>query len=204
MEDTTGLPVRGERVVLRDWRAEDVPLLREWLRPHQEWHRWDGPYFPRPTDADADRMCARLLTRIDRRDRPTPRQQLVIADAASDALLGQVSWYFESEASDWRRLGIVLYDPAHWSGGRGTEALRMWAGYLFATTDVVRLDFATWSGNTGMCRIGQKLGWVEEARFRRARLVRGRRYDSVVHGVLREEWETAETGAPRRPPRPAG
>lgn len=62
-------------------------------------------------------------------------------------------------------------------------------GYLFATTEVVRLDFATWSGNTGMCRIGHKLGWVEEARFRQARQLRGQRYDSVVYGVLRAEWD---------------
>jgi RimJ/RimL family protein N-acetyltransferase len=136
-------------------------------------------------------MCARLLSRTGRTDWPTPRQQLVIADIRTDVLLGQVSWYFESEVSDWRRLGIVLYDPASWSGGRGTEALRMWTDYLFAATEVVRLDFATWSGNTGMCRIGQKLGWVEEARFRQARQVRGQRYDSVVYGVLREDWNTA-------------
>jgi putative hydrolase of HD superfamily len=192
MSDVVGLPLRGGRVVLRDWAAADVPGLREWLRPHHEWHRWDGPYFPRPTDADAEDLCARVLARTDRQDWPVPRQQLVIADAATDVLLGQVSWYFESEVSDWRRLGIVLYDPRSWFGGRGTEALRLWTGYLFATTEVVRLDFATWSGNTGMCRIGQKLGWVEEARFRQARQVRGRRYDSVVYGVLREEWNAAE------------
>jgi len=48
--------------------------------------------------------------------------------------------------------------------------------------------FATWSGNERMCRLGRRLGWVEEARFRQAREVRGQRYDSDVYGVLREEW----------------
>lgn len=107
----------------------------------------------------------------------------------TDALLGQVGWYFESEVSGWGRVGIVLYDPRSWSAGRGTEALRLWADHLFATMQVVRLDVATWSGNLAMCRLGARLGRSEEARFRRAREVDGERFDSVVYGVLREEWE---------------
>lgn len=81
-----------------------------------------------------------------------------------------------------------LFDPAFWSGGRGSEAVRLWTDYLFDTTEIVRLDLATWSGNTGMCRVAAKLGWTEEARFRDARVVGGERYDSVVYGVLRREW----------------
>jgi len=148
-------------------------------------------HFPRPADAEAEEICARLHDDLAEGAWPTPRQRLVVADPVTDVLLGQVSWYFESEASDWRRVGVVLYDPASWSAGRGSEALRLWTDYLFATTEVVRLDFATWSGNIGMCRIGQKLGWHEEARFREAREVGGHRFDGVVYGVLRGEREAA-------------
>lgn len=105
-------------------------------------------------------------------------------------MLGQVSWYWESKETDWRRLGIVIYDPASWNAGRGTEALRLWTTYLFATTSVRRLDFATWSGNAGMLALGRRLGFVEEGRFREARVVDGRVYDSVVMGVLRGEWRS--------------
>jgi putative hydrolase of HD superfamily len=114
--------------------------------------------------------------------------RLTVADITDDRLLGSVGWYWESQETDWRRIGIVLYDPASWSGGRGTEAVSLWTTYLFETTDVVRLDYATWSGNARMCRVGEKLGWTLEARFREARVVDGQRYDSVVYGVLRSEW----------------
>jgi RimJ/RimL family protein N-acetyltransferase len=53
---------------------------------------------------------------------------------------------------------------------------------------VRRLDFATWSGNVGMLRIGQRLGFVEEGRFREARVVDGVPHDAVVMGGLRREW----------------
>jgi RimJ/RimL family protein N-acetyltransferase len=132
--------IAGRTVVLRDWRAEDLPALREWLRPHQEWHRWDGPYYPPPTDAEVDGICADLAARIAAADWPSPRTRVVIADAADDRLLGSIAWYWESKETDWRRIGVVLYDPASWSGGRGTEAVALWTTYLFETTDIVRLD----------------------------------------------------------------
>lgn len=182
------LMLKGSLIVLRDWTVADVPAYREWLRPGHEWQAWDGPYFPLATDEQLDDRCRALRDRIVQSVWPTPRTTLVIADPETDALLGRVAWYFESEVSDWRRIGVGLFDPASWSGGRGTEAVRLWTDYLFATTDIVRLDFATWSGNAGMCRVGKKLGWTEEARFRDARVVREERYDSVVYGVLRREW----------------
>ena len=166
------------------------PWQSPWLRPHHEWHRWDAPYFRRPSDAEADQHCGTLAAEIGRGDWPTPRQRLAVVDPLNDRLIGSIGWYYESEETDWRRIGIVLYDPATWSGGRGTEAVALWTSYLFRTTSIVRLDYATWSGNGRMCRVGQKLGWTEEGRFRAARLVEGRRYDSVVYGVLRSEWES--------------
>lgn len=54
---------------------------------------------------------------------------------------------------------------------------------MFSNTKVPRLDFATWSGNLGMLRIGQRLGFVEEGRFRQAREVDGVLYDAVVMGT---------------------
>jgi len=184
------MPMRidGRRVVLRDWRAADLAAHREWLRPGHEWQRWDAPYYGPPSPGDADGAVEHLRRDIAAGDWPTPRRRLAIADPSTDGYLGLVSWYWESEPSDWRRVGIVLHDPATWSGGLGTEALTLWTTYLFATTGAHRLDFATWSGNERMCRLGRTLGWTEEARFRDAREVRGERYDSVVYGVLRKEW----------------
>jgi len=120
--DPAVTPVDRSRVVLRDWRRNDLAPYREWLQPHHEWHAWDGPYFPRPTDGQAEQRRNDLRRRIDAHDWPTPRTTLVIADRASDLLLGGVTWYYESEETDWR-LGVVLYDPRSWSGGRGTRRL---------------------------------------------------------------------------------
>jgi putative hydrolase of HD superfamily len=46
----------------------------------------------------------------------------------------------------------------------------------------------TWSGNTRMMHLAEKLGFVKEAVYRKARIVNGIYYDSVSYGILREEW----------------
>lgn len=183
------LPLRGSAVRLRDWTAADVERYRYWQQPGHEWQAWDGPDHPRPSPEKIGAVCADLLARVASSEWSAPRQRLVIADAGTDALIGTVNWRWESVESGWGRMGIGLYDPAFWSGGRGAEALWLWTGYLFRRTPAVRLDFATWSGNLRICAVGRKLGFVEEARLRQARLVRGERYDSVIHGLLRTEWE---------------
>ena len=66
----------------------------------------------------------------------------------------------------------------------------MWAEYLWMSyPEIVRLDLRTWSGNAGMMRLAEKLGFTQEARFRKARIVDGVHHDGLGYGILREEWE---------------
>lgn len=180
--------LEGRKVRLRDWTTADLSAYREWLRPDQEWHQWDGPYFPPPTEQEADAAVARIREELQSNAWPEVRRRLVIAEAHTDGLIGTVSWHWESEETEWPRAGITVFDPATRGRGVGSEALTLWADYLFSATHFRRLDFSTWSGNLAMCAVGLKLGWTEEARFRDARVVRGVVYDSVVYGVTRAQW----------------
>lgn len=183
------LQLDGTLVVLRDWRRDDLAPLREWLDPSHPWHETNGPYFAPPTPEGIDSEVERIEAMVDAAVLPSPRSSLAVADSSNDhRLLGQVSWYWESEETDWRRMGIVIYDDAAWGRGQGTDAMHLWTSYLFAKTDALRLDFATYSGNPAMIALGRRLGFVEEGRFRRARRWSGGVHDSVVMGVLREEW----------------
>lgn len=181
----------GERAVLRDWRTDDAEQLTSLLDPARSWHDTNGPYFGRPTAADMrgqrDRLLA--LATLDASDRPVPRTSLAIARHDDDTVVGVVSWYWESESTDWRRMGIVLYDEGARGHGIGREALALWTDYLFRATDALRLDLATYSGNAGMIAVAAALGFVEEARMRAARRWSGGVHDALVFGVLREEWD---------------
>jgi RimJ/RimL family protein N-acetyltransferase len=179
--------IAGRSCSLREWRPVDVAAYREYLRPEHDWHDTNAPYFGRPNEAEADRAAARAQACIGT-NLPVPRTMLVVAAPDDDRLIGMVNWYWECLETDWRRIGIGLYDPAVRGRGIGTEALRLWASYLFETTDALRLDLATFSGNPAMCGAARAAGFVEEARLRQARRWSGGVHDALVYAALRDEW----------------
>ena len=181
----------GRKVALRDWRITDLAAWGEWLKPHHGWRDIDGPYYPKPTPGQIYKILERSNEQIARSEWPHPRRHLVIAERGSDKLIGRVSWHWESQETYWPQVGIVIFDDSYWQRGFGFEALGLWSEYLFKELPpVARLDLRTWSGNPGMMRLAEKTGYVLEARFRNARIVKGKYYDALGYGILREEWQT--------------
>ncbi len=183
------LSLPGKKVTLRDIQSDDLAVLDIWLRGEQEWKKLNAPYYPAQTDDEVTDLLNKMPQRITSGAWPTPRNRLAIAKNADDQIIGMVTWYWISEESQWPAAGIVLYDPANWQQGYGYEALRLWGGYLFESyPQFARLDLQTWSGNHGMMRLAEKLGYRQEACFRKARIVDGTYYDGLGYGMLREEW----------------
>src|SRR5437667_8590367 len=102
--DRNEVRLAGAGCVLRDWRADDLPGYAEWLRPHHAWHATNGPYLGRPTERDAAEATRRLATLTARpaADRPVPRPTLAVADPAAGTTVGFVSWYWQSQPTNWR------------------------------------------------------------------------------------------------------
>lgn len=104
-------------------------------------------------------------------------------------LVGIVTKYWESFATLWLEVGIVIYDENYWSKGIGEHALKLWIRDCFDThPEIARLGLTTWSGNIGMIRLAEKLGLTLEGCLRKVRYYNGIYYDSMKYGVLREEF----------------
>lgn len=178
----------GRQIRLRDWIEDDIAPYSAWMAPHHAWRRTDGPYYPLPTAAQQEKHLARIRRAV-AGEVPDVRVKVVIADRQTDRLVGTVSRYWQSPETRWLSVGISIYDPALWGRGIGHEALGLWCDYLLgAPLELARLDLRTWSGNVGMMRLAEKLGFQREATFRKARIVDGAFYDGLGYGVLREEW----------------
>ena len=183
------IPVCGERVRLRDFEEKDLQLYWRWMQPGNAWQRTDGPYYPPETPQELEAGFAKIKKRVTEKNFPSPRMFLAIADKDTDVLVGRVSSYWECVDTKWLCAGIDIYDQGKWGKGLGYEAMRLWVDYLFgARPDIVRLELRTWSGNRGMVRLAEKLGFRREACFRKARIVDGNYYDALGFGILREEW----------------
>jgi RimJ/RimL family protein N-acetyltransferase len=183
------LRIEGQPIDLRDWQLDDLEAYRAWMQPGQRWQELDGPYYPQASPTAVDERVKRLREQILSSDWPDPRTRLVVANHSANTVIGTVNWYWNGQETNWLAVGIALFDPASWGQGIGYAGLGLWCEYLWAALpQIVRLDLRTWSGNHGMMRLAEKLGFLQEACFRKARIVRGEYYDGLGYGVLREEW----------------
>ncbi len=181
--------LQGTQICLRDWQLEDLPKYRKWLIGNHLWKKFDGPYYPKMDEAQTDVYLAKKEKRIKENDWNTPRREVVIVDKTSKDFIGIVSRYWTSKETNWLCIGIIIYNEAFWSKGIGYEAYGLWCQYLFdQMPELVRLDMRSWSGNKGLMKLAEKLGFQLEATFRKARIVDGKYYDGVGYGMLREEW----------------
>ncbi|MEK3836680.1 MULTISPECIES: GNAT family N-acetyltransferase [unclassified Paenibacillus] len=174
--------IQDHELQIRPIAEGDLPRLWELAYKEEapEWKKWDAPYYEhkRITWETYNRKRAEIIGCVN---------NWVIE--VEGVVIGDVSYYWEHEPSYWLEMGIVIYDPAYWSSGYGTRALKLWIGHLFTTLPLVRVGYTTWSGNERMMKAGMKLGMMMEARLRKCRYYNGIYYDSIRMGLLREEWE---------------
>lgn len=162
---------------------EEKDLFRIWelefKDENPEWKEWNAPYYPYKSKKYEEFLpIGQSWLNSD--------NNWVIE--VNGIVYGIVSYYWEHEPSRWLEIGICLHQSSSWGKGIGTRALKLWINHLFNSLPIVRVGFTTWSGNERMIAVGEKLGMQLEARIRKVRIYKGRYYDSIRMGILREEW----------------
>lgn len=176
-------------IFLRDITFEDLPVYRQLISPGQAYHKLNGPYFGLPTEADQNRKIMEIGQSL---GQPDPDLTFkLICDENSERMLGEVSYYWKDERTNWLEIGIVIFNETDWGKGIGRRALPLWIDHQFKIRpELVRIGLTTWSGNHGMIALATSLGLFEEARYRKARTLNGEYFDSLSYGILKEEWVT--------------
>lgn len=177
----------GEKVKLEKATEAQMDGLYYWRyeEKQQEAKKWNGPYIPE-TWLSKEQHRKQWLEEEEIAS-GVPASLVITAD---EKTIGYVGAYWIDRNTEWLETGIVIYDTQYWNGGYGSEAYRLWIGFLFEFTTLHRLGMSTWSGNERMMKVAERLGMKEEARIRKARVVDGRYFDAIKMGILREEWTT--------------
>jgi RimJ/RimL family protein N-acetyltransferase len=178
------IEIIGHKVVLKEVTNDDIEVLYFWKfeEKEQEAKKWNGPYIP-------EEKMTKEEYRNDWEKEIFPGTPASLVIECEGVPIGYVGSYWVDKNTNWLETGIVIYDSNFWNGGFGTEAYQLWIDYLFTSTDIHRLGMSTWSGNTRMIKVANKLGMKVEARIRDARMVNGEYFDAIKMGILRKEWE---------------
>lgn len=121
-----------------------------------------------------------------------PHFYFALRTAADDRLVGfaTVRWIEWSHGCGWLQLGIGR--PEDRGQGYGTEALNLALRYAFHELNLYRLSVYTSEYNPAAVHFLQAAGFTIEVRRRQLLQCDGRRFDALVMGILREEWERRE------------
>jgi RimJ/RimL family protein N-acetyltransferase len=122
-------------------------------------------------------------------DKTLGQYHFVIRARADDRLLGFVRLeYIEwTHGAGMVRLGIG--DPHERGRGYGSEALGLVLRYAFDELNLHRLMAITSDYNPGAVRFFERAGFAVEVCQRQALRRDGRRWDALILGLLRPEWE---------------
>lgn len=174
--------LRGERVELRAVRESDLACFAEW---------WNDPKLgllqsmlalPVPQANQIERFREWSANK----DRSSAAFSVV--RRADQTLLGQVA-LTEINVLPRNATFAIMIAPEFQGAGYGTDTTRTALRWGFGELDLHRIGLSTFSFNTRAIAAYQRAGFTEEGRRREVIPHDGHRYDEVIMGILRREWE---------------
>jgi RimJ/RimL family protein N-acetyltransferase len=112
--------------------------------------------------------------------------QWAIERKADGRVLGSITLMLE-QGQPRAEIGYIL-GREYWGQGYAGEAQRRAIDYAFDDLGLHRLEADTHPDNAGSTRSLERLGFRPEGRLRERWLVGGRYSDSVLWGLLAEDW----------------
>lgn len=103
--------------------------------------------------------------------------------------IGMINYSKAVDTDSSLDIGILIANPSVRGKGIGEEALNMFVNYIFsAKPEIMRIQYKTRVDNTGMVKIGEKVGFKIEGTLRNYIFDQGENRDYYLAAIIREEW----------------
>jgi RimJ/RimL family protein N-acetyltransferase len=174
--------IEGEKVVLREFRLEDIPVIHDWVNDPLIVRFLSWAVFPQ-TRRETERFVETQMSGEDPMNRA-----FVISLREDDLCIGTTGLI----NIDWRNrtgeLGIVIGNHDYLGKGHGGEAVDLLLGFGFNELNLHRVGLQVFDFNERAIRSYRKSGLVEEGRLREAFYRDGDYHDIVLMGITEEEF----------------
>lgn len=170
--------IRGERVVLRTVREDDLPALYAFLTDLST----RGDHFP-------IRLLSEPALRRDFQETGfwSDASGRLLICTPDGAVVGSI-WYFQTAPYyDGVEIGYHLFDVASRGKGYTSEALTLLVRFLFRTRKINRLQLTVTLGNEASRRVALRCGFQSEGIARGAIFLHGANHDIEIFSLLRGE-----------------
>lgn len=174
--------LHGRRLRLTALTQEDLPTIARWQHNSAFLRFFDAlPAYPRSE--------ASLAQWLQGRQKEKNAFLFAVRPLDENTLIG----YVELEGILWSHqvgwASIAIGDPSHWGQGYGTEAMQLLLAFAFDELNLHRVQLTVFSYNRRAIALYEKLGFRHEGTYREFMQRDGRRYDMLLYGLLRSEWD---------------
>lgn len=174
-----------EHLTLREFEETDLGALLAYqsdLRYQQYYGRMSAR-----ERADLGRTLLRKFLEA-QREQPRTKFQLAITLSEEGRLIGNVGIRKASAGATEGDMGCELA-PDYWNLGYATEATRAILVFGFEQLRLHRISASTMAPNTAAWRVLEKLGMTREGELRETTLLSDGWANSLVYGILEQEWQ---------------
>lgn len=175
--------LRGRRVILRPLGMSDVHALLKTINDEKN-SRYLGVEAPLTLKEEKE-----YIRRSRRNWRKGEDYAFVIEEKTTHKIIGGVALHTVKKVlSQWRPSIGIRINKEFWRKGYAAEACTLVLEFAFDRLKLPRVEYHAFHPNTPSIKLAKKLGFRVEGKLRRAIEKKGKVYDSIVLGMLAQEW----------------
>ncbi len=115
---------------------------------------------------------------------------LGIVAVATEKLIGTTALHRIESRHRHASFGLAIGEKGEWGKGYGTEAARLLLDHAFLTLNLNRVWLHVFEYNHRGLAVYERVGFRREGILRQDCFRAGKYWDTIVMGILREEWES--------------
>ena len=178
----------GKRIRIRPIRRSDLALVLPW------WNDPEVMYY-----ADDDPCPSKTLKELKEQYEKEKREwqqymERFIIETLDGQPIGDIM--YRGYRSDIRSayMGLFIGVKSYWGQGYGTEAIRLFLGYLFEHKKLHKIAITVSDFNTRAIRAYRKCGFRQDGVLRDNAIVDGKYVDHIVMSILEDEYAQLNGG----------
>lgn len=182
------MKLETERLILRDFLKEDWGRVLEYQSDplYLRYNQW--------TERTPEAVQEFVGWFLDhQKQSPRIKFQLAVTLRSNNLLIGNCGVRMDNKDAVEADIGYEL-DPKYWNHGYATEAAYAIVDFGFSHFGVHRIWANCVADNIGSARVLEKLGMKLEGRLREKEFYKDRWWDTLMYGILADEWIEHKNG----------
>lgn len=102
--------------------------------------------------------------------------------------IGNIEIGIDNKISQRGSLGVVIFNPAYWNKGLGSEAIHLLLNFAFSSLNLHSIELKVFSYNKRAQTCYEKVGFVETGKKREAHFINGQYHDIILMDILASEF----------------